>query len=221
MTGPSVAVKLNSWSRALLALALACAGSSCLAQAGEAAPPLVVGPIYEISEPSMLDELMKKLKADEASGVLRKKIEEGQRRALHSIKNPKANEALARAKAGRTWYYDPTVTATQDITANGKVIVAAGTSVNPLDKVNWSKLWLFIDARDPTQLGHARQLSAQLRANLKVILTGGNYVEAGKSLGTHVYFDQHALLTNRFGITALPATVRQEGRRLRIDEVKL
>lgn len=169
----------------------------------------------------MLDELMKKLKADEASGVMRKKIEEGQRRAIQSIKNPRANEALARAKAGRTWYYDPTVTATQDITANGKVIVAAGTSVNPLDKVNWSKLWLFIDARDPAQLGHARQLSNQLRANLKVILTGGSYEAAGKSLGVHVYFDQHALLTNRFGITALPATVRQEGRRLRIDEVKL
>lgn len=207
--------------RWLLAMAMPFVGSSCLAQAGEAAPALVVGPVYEISERSMLDELMRKLKADEASGVLRRKLEEGQRKAIQSIKSPRANDALDRAKAGRTWYYDPTVTATQDITANGKVIVAAGTAVNPLDKVNWSKLWLFIDARDPAQLGHARKLSSQLRANLKVILTGGSYEAAGKSLGTHVYFDQHALLANRFGITALPATVRQEGRRLRIDEVKL
>ena len=54
-----------------------------------------------------------------------------------------------------------------------------------------------------------------------MILTGGSYEAASQALGVYVYFDQHALLTNRFGITALPATVRQDGRRLRIDEVKL
>jgi len=204
-----------------LAVASAFAATSAFGQAGEASPALVVGPVYEIAEPSMLDELMKKLKADEASGALRRKLEEGQRRAIQSIRNPRANESLSRAAAARTWYYDPTVTATENIMANGKIVVPAGTTVNPLDKVNWSKLWLFIDGRDPTQIAHARQLSRQLRASLKVILTGGSYEATSQALGVYVYFDQHALLTNRFGITALPATVRQEGRRLRIDEVKL
>ena len=192
-----------------------------IAQAGEASPPRVVGPVYEIAEPSMLEELMKRMTADEASGFMRQKIEEGQRRAIESIKNPRSNDALQRSAQARTWYYDPTITAAQDIVANGKVIVAAGTSANPLDKVSWSKLWLFIDGRDPAQVAHARALHRTLRANLKVILTGGNYDLTGRALGFYVYFDQHALLVNRFGITALPATVRQDGRRLRIDEVKL
>jgi hypothetical protein len=69
-----------------------------IAQAGEASPARVVGPVYEIAEPSMLDELMKRLKADEASGFLRQKIEEGQRRAIESIKNPRSNDALQRAR---------------------------------------------------------------------------------------------------------------------------
>jgi len=204
-----------------LALAAAFASTSAFGQAGEASPAMIVGPVYEIAEPSMLDELMKKLKADEASGVLRRKLEEGQRRAIQSIKSPRANDGLSRAAAARTWYYDPTVTATENIMANGKIVVPAGTTVNPLDKVNWSKLWLFIDGRDPAQVAHARKLSQQLRASLKVILTGGSYEATSQALGVYVYFDQHALLTNRFGITALPATVRQDGRRLRIDEVKL
>lgn len=195
--------------------------SLALAQAGEAAPPVVVGPVYEIKEPSMLDELMKRLKADEASGEMARKLEEGRQRALNSIRNPRANDALARADKGRHWYYDPTITATEDIVANGQVVVRAGTSVNPLDRLNWSKLWLFIDGRDSTQVAHARQLATQHRTALKVILTGGSYEQIARSLGFHVYFDQHALLTTRFGIQALPATVRQEGRRLRVDEVKL
>lgn len=194
---------------------------SSFGQAGEASPPVVVGPVYEIKEPSMLDELMKRLKADEASGVLQRKIEEGQRRALNSIRNPRGNDLLIRAETGRHWYYDPTVTATEDIVANGSVIVRAGTSVNPLDRVNWSRLWLFIDARDSAQVGHARQLAKTHGQALKVILTAGSYETTARSLGFHVYFDQHAVLTTRFGIQALPATVRQEGRRLRIDEVKL
>lgn len=206
-------------------LVLACfmtfAMSSAWSQAGEAAEPLVVGPVYAITEPSMLDELMKKLKADEASGELRRKIEEGQRRAIQSIRNPAPNSSLVRAANARTWYFDPTITATQNIVANGKIVVPAGTRANPLDKVTWSKLWLFIDARDPAQLAHARHLHAQLRASIKVILTAGSWESASKDLGVHVYFDQHAILVRRFGITALPATIRQEGRRLRIDEVKL
>ena len=207
--------------RALLALLAIAGAGEALAQAGEASPPVVVGPVYEIKEPSMLDEIMKRLKADEASGVLRRKLEEGRRRAIQSIKNPTPNDGLTRATTARTWYYDPTVTATENIMANGKVVVPAGTTANPLDKVTWSKLWLFIDGRDPAQIAYAGRLSQQLRTSLKVILTGGSYEEAAKTLGAYVYFDQHASLTTRFGITAVPATVRQEGRKLRIDEVKL
>lgn len=205
----------------LTALAAAFCAGHAFGQAGEASPAVVAGPVYEITEPSMLDEIMKKLKADEASGVLRRKLEEGQRRAIQSIKSPRPNDSLARASEARTWYYDPTVTATENIMANGKVVVPAGTTANPLDKVTWSKLWLFIDGRDPAQVAYAIRLSRQLRANLKVILTGGSFEDTAKALGLYVYFDQHASLTTRFGITALPATVRQDGRKLRIDEVKL
>ncbi|KXS30377.1 MAG: Type-F conjugative transfer system protein TraW, partial [Candidatus Gallionella acididurans] len=35
-----------------------------------------------------------------------------------------------------------------------------------------------------------------------------------------VFYDQGGTLTRRFGITHVPAIVRQEGKRLRIDELR-
>ena len=167
----------------------------------------------------MLEELMKTIKADEASGAMQRRMEEGQARALESLQNPRSNDSISRASAPRTWYYDPSIVVTENIMAEGKVIVAAGTKVNPLDKVNWSKTWVFIDARDAPQLSYAKRVVSQLRGNAKVILTGGQLKDASVALGQAVYFDQGARLVSRFGIVATPATVRQEGKRLRIDEV--
>ena len=36
-----------------------------------------------------------------------------------------------------------------------------------------------------------------------------------------VYYDQHGLLTAKFGIRQVPALVSQEGMRLRIDELEI
>ena len=182
---------------------------------------IVVGPTYEIKEPSLLAELLKRVAADQASGAMQRRMDEGKTRALESMRNPAPNDSIGRAAAARTWYYDPTIVVTENITAEGRVIVRAGTRVNPLDKVNWSKLWLFIDARDPPQVSYAKRAVARLRGNTKVILTGGKLKETSLALGQQVYFDQGARLVARFGIAATPATVRQEGTRLRIDEVQV
>jgi conjugal transfer pilus assembly protein TraW len=235
MSNPSATRRPTFGAAVVVAVAVlwgAAGGRDAAAQAGSAAAPtevprdsgsseadLVVGPTYEIKEPSMLEEMMKKLRADEASGVMRRRMEEGQARALDSLQNPRPNDRISRASAPRTWYYDPSIVVTENIMAEGKVIVPAGTRVNPLDKVNWSKTWVFIDARDPPQLSYAKRAVSQMRGNAKVVLTGGKLKDTSMALGQAVYFDQGARLVSRFGIGATPATVRQEGKRLRIDEV--
>jgi conjugal transfer pilus assembly protein TraW len=69
--------------------------------------------------------------------------------------------------------------------------------INPLDYVTLSKELLFVDGRDVEQVAWALTFERPL------------------------YFDQKGLLTRRFQIAAVPASVTQEGRRLRIREFPL
>lgn len=195
--------------------------SACTVACAGERQTVPLGPTYEIVEPSALQDLQRRLEDDRASGLMQQRIKEGQERAWSSLRNPRAVDGLRRADAPRTWYYDPTITATQDIVANGTTIVRKGTTVNPLDRISWSQLWIFIDGRDPAQVRKAGELFSQARGAARIILTGGSFEKVSRELNTAIYFDQQGLLVRRLGISATPATVRQDGRRLRLDEVKL
>ena len=93
--------------------------------------------------------------------------------------------------------------------------------IEPLEVVSLSRYLLFFDARDPRQVGRARQLMASYQGRVKPILVGGSYLELMKSWRIPIYYDQHGLLTRRLGINHVPALVSQEGLRLRIDELEL
>ena len=84
------------------------------------------------------------------------------------------NTAITKATKARSFYYDPSIVVPYAITdADGRLIVAPGTRVNPLDTVSLSKQLLFIDARDPAQVGRAKRFLDERGGRLKVILTGG------------------------------------------------
>ena len=90
----------------------------------------------------------------------------------------------------------------------------------PTEKVvGLSKHLLFFDARDPRQVVRARQLIDVYQGRVKPILVAGSYLDLMKSWKLRVYYDQEGVLVRKFGITAVPAIVSQEGQRLRIDEV--
>ena len=101
----------------------------------------------------------------------------------------------------------------------GHVIVAAGTRHNPLDVVTLTRQMLFFDARDPDQVRLARAKLDELGGRLKLILTGGSYMELMKRWQVQVYYDQGGLLVKRLGIAQVPALVAQDGKRLRVDEM--
>ena len=120
----------------------------------------------------------------------------------------------------RTFYIDPSFTLDRNIVdASGRLLFAAGTRKNPLEVVSLSRHLLFFDARDPRQVGRARQLIALYQGRVKPILVGGSYLDLMQSWHVPVYYDQQGLLTRRLGITQVPALVSQEGLRLRIDEL--
>jgi conjugal transfer pilus assembly protein TraW len=179
-----------------------------------------VGPVYPITEKDMLELIKTRLLEKEKTGELAKLQQEAVKRSMNSIQNPKPVPGLGKTAKARTYYFDPSVTADRNHTdAEGRIVVAAGTRVNPLDYVSLSRHLLFFDARDKAQVARAEALIHHYQGKVKPILTGGSYVDLMRQWKAQVYYDQSGILVRKFGIRHVPALVSQEGRRLRIDEI--
>ena len=180
----------------------------------------VIGPVYPIAEPSLLEVILAKLREADANGVMARLQRDTQASVKRGIEQPTPVAKITKTTKARSFYYDPSIVVPYAITnADGKVIVAPGTKVNPLDTVSLSKRLLFIDARDAAQIGRARGILDEHGGKVKVILTGGSYLELMRHWKRPVFYDQQGQLTDQLGIRHVPALVTQEGRRLRIDEI--
>ncbi|MEK7730730.1 MAG: type-F conjugative transfer system protein TraW [Planctomycetota bacterium] len=180
----------------------------------------VIGPVYPITEPSLLEVILSKLREAEVTGVLARLQRDTQANVKRGIEQPAPVAKITKTIKARSFYYDPSIVVPYAITdAEGKVIVAPGTKMNPLDTVSLSKTLLFIDARDAAQVGRARSILDERGGKVKVILTGGSYLDLMRRWKRPVFYDQQGQLTDKLGIRHVPALVSQEGKRLRIDEI--
>lgn len=181
----------------------------------------VIGPVYPIAEPSLLEVILAKLREAEASGAIATLQREAQSNAKRLIEHPPAVAAVTKTTQPRRFYYDPTLVVPYPVMdADGKVIAPPGTQVNPLDTVSLSKHLLFFDARDAEQLELARQLLERYHGKVKLILTGGSHLDLARKWKQAIYYDQQGTLTDKLRIRQVPALVSQEGSRLRIDEIR-
>lgn len=196
------------------------AAATCWALGAQAANLGTIGPTYPVAEKNLLDVIMARLRAKEASGELKRHEQEARDRAAYAVNNPRPVDGLRRAQAARTFYFDPSFTLQSNVVdSTGAVLFPAGTRKNPLEVVSLSKHLLFFDARDPGQVARARELIEHYQGKVKPILVGGSYLDLMKRWNKPVFYDQDGTLVRKFGIAAVPAIVSQEGQRLRIDEV--
>lgn len=196
------------------------AAATCWALGAQAANLGTIGPTYPVAEKNLLDVIMAQLRAKEASGELKRHEQEARDRAAYAVNNPRPVDGLRRARAARTFYFDPSFTLQSNVVdSTGAVLFPAGTRKNPLEVVSLSKHLLFFDARDPGQVTRARELIEHYQGKVKPILVGGSYLDLMKRWNKPVFYDQEGALVRKFGIAAVPAIVSQEGQRLRIDEV--
>jgi conjugal transfer pilus assembly protein TraW len=180
----------------------------------------VIGPVFPIAEPSLLEVILSKLREAEATGVLARIQRETQANVKRGIEQPAPVERITKTIKARSFYYDPSIVVPYAIAdAEGKVIVTPGTRVNPLDTVSLSKALLFIDARDPAQVGRARSILDERGGKVKVILTGGSYLDLMRRWKRPVFYDQQGALSEKLGIRHVPALVSQEGKKLKIEEI--
>lgn len=192
-----------------------------LAPAGAPAQNLgVIGPVYPIAEPDLLQVILAKLREAEATGALARLQHEAQSRARRMVEHPAPVPTVTKTTRPRTYYHDPTIEVPYPVTdAEGAVIASAGTRLNPLDTVTLSKRLLFFDARDAEQVTRAGQLLERYHGRVKLILTGGSHLDLGRKWKLPIYYDQQGTLIEKLRIRHVPALVSQEGRWLRIDEI--
>ena len=180
----------------------------------------VIGPVYAIAEPNLMEVILARLREADTSGALAKLQQDARSGAKREVEHPAAVTRVTKTTQPRSFYYDPTIVVPYPITdAEGRVIVSPGTQVNPLDTVSLSKHLFFFDARDAGQIKRARQLLDRYHGRVKLILTGGSYLDLAHKWRLPVYYDQQGTLTEKLRIGHVPALVSQEGKRLRIDEI--
>jgi conjugal transfer pilus assembly protein TraW len=175
------------------------------------------GTVWPVIEPDLLQQIHARLTQLEKTGETARLNEELKRRTIARVNRPVPVAGFTLASAVRSWRFDPTITVERNIADDkGRVIIAAGTRVNPLDTVPLRNPLVFLDGDDPAQLAWAARRYSATKA--KLILVRGAPLELMKSRQRRFYFDQGGTLVKHFGIRAVPATVEQQGRVLLITE---
>ena len=206
-------IRLSSIRPALLACTLAV----LLAMPAQATDYGQQGTVWPVTEPDLLAQIQARLVQLEASGETARLNEELKRRTVAKVNRPAPVAGIAAASSVRRWSFDPTIAVDADIAdAKGRVIIARGTRVNPLDTVPLRAPLVFLDGDDPAQIAWAAVRFG--RTNAKFILVKGAPLELMKLRQRRFYFDQGGTLSAHFGIRAVPAVVVQQGRQLLVTE---
>jgi len=181
----------------------------------------VIGPTYEIAERDLVEVIKDKFRRMEMTGELAKRNEEYKRRVIEGIERPKPVPGINPTKTARTFYIDPTFTLDRNVVdEKGNILYPAGTRINPFDYDRMSKALLFFDGRDKKQVEFARRFMAESKTPVKPILVGGEPLRLMREWKMDVFYDQGGALSKRFSITQSPAVVTQEGKRIRVDEIR-
>jgi conjugal transfer pilus assembly protein TraW len=177
----------------------------------------VIGTAYPVIERDLIEVIQERLRQKTQSGELAALNQAMLDRAKRTARRP-PGVALPRAKDYRAVALNPVYTLDKDLTdAEGKLLFKAGTPVNPLEIRPLSKTLCFIDGDDPQQVAWIKTYCANEARN-KWILINGDTGALSQQTGVRWYFDQRGVLTQRFGLQAVPAVIRQSGRRLYVEE---
>lgn len=178
------------------------------------------GALFPVVEADLLSVIQKRLTAMQASGEIDRANRQLAERTAAQVRRPVPVPGIGHAAEERRWTFDPTITVNADLRdARGRVVVAAGTRVNPLDTVPLRQRLVFLDGDDEGQVAWA--MGATTAVNAKLILVSGSPFALMKAEQRRFYFDQKGTLTRHFGIRAVPAVVEQQGRTLAVRELVL
>ena len=176
----------------------------------------VRGATWPVAEPDLLAQIEARLMDMQRSGALARLEDEARDGARRMLEEPEPAPRIAPAREARSRLFDPAITVARDIrAADGVLIAAAGTRVNPLERVALVRDLLFVDGRRPAEIAWA--LAHEGPA--KIVLLAGRPLELMRRHRRPFFFDQGGRLAARLGLRFTPSLVEQAGSRLRITEI--
>lgn len=172
-------------------------------------------PTVAIAETDMLQLVTEKVAKTDWQVVQRKGVDMVKRKLARG-----PGLQAPRASAARTFRVDLTTEFPDDIKdpSNNRILVKAGTRVNPLSKVVWPHTMVIVNATDPEQVQWLQRYMAEHpKVLLKLAVTAGA-IEPLMTTVQHRVFWMTDELMQRFKIAALPSVVRQVGSELEVRE---
>ena len=178
----------------------------------------VRGATWPVAEPDLLARIEARLLEMERSGEQARLEQEARANARRKLEEPDAVAGIAPAREERSRLFDPGITVARDIrTADGALIAAAGTRVNPLERIALARDLLFVDGRREAEIAWA--LSHDRPA--KIVLLAGRPLDLMRRHGRPFFFDQGGRLAARFSLRFTPSLVEQDGAQLRVTEIPI
>ena len=212
MNGPDTSPAFRPFAAAALAVALALASPA----AATAKDLGVRGATWPVAEPDLLAEIEARLVEMRRSGELARLEQEARERARMKLEEPDPVPGIAPAAEERSRLFDPAITVARDIrTPDGTLIAAAGTRVNPLERIVLARDLLFVDGRREAEIAWAL---AHERPS-KIVLLAGRPLDLMRRHRRPFFFDTGGRLAARFGLSLTPSLVEQAGTQLRITEI--
>ncbi|MEM6415608.1 MAG: type-F conjugative transfer system protein TraW [Pseudomonadota bacterium] len=204
------------WRRPVFAVLLA-----LFCEAARAEDLGVRGEVFPVAEPDLFSEIQARFNRLEAAGEVDRINQRLRDRAIATAERPPRVEGIDRTTDPRSFHFDPTVVVQENIvTPDGRIIASAGDTFNPLDYTPMQQRLVFFDGDDLEQVEWARAEIAGTDAQVQPILIGGPVLELTRNWRRQVFFDQGGKITERFGISQVPARVIRDGNRLLVEEVQ-
>jgi conjugal transfer pilus assembly protein TraW len=180
---------------------------------------VVVGETFPIAEPNLLAVIHERIENFDGGEEI---VEAARERVRERFSQ--APEQLPESDSDRTYFVDPSITLTRDITLpEGQVVAYEGTRVNPLEVAPWDMQVVVIDATSDWQVEQAMLWSQN--AHLRTIFlatrkpnTPQGMEQLGHKLQDHVHLVDE-LVVRRMDLQAVPSRVQQDGLQVRVDVV--
>ncbi|MGX6477227.1 type-F conjugative transfer system protein TraW [Klebsiella grimontii] len=177
------------------------------------------GDLWPVREQDMLQLITQRLQTLQTTGKWDQTMDEFKQRVIENSQRPAPVEGIKRAEKYEQRWFDPSIRLTEDLKDNkGRVFARKGDVVNPLKTVPFVQTLYFINGDDADQIAWMkRQVPETLMS--KIILVRGSVPETSAVLDSRIYFDQNGVLSQRFGLTTVPARITPalSGERLNIE----
>lgn len=178
------------------------------------------GATWPVAEPDMVEEMKRRIMAID--------WEKKKEAAINRFWTNQHYQDLPEAKQTVSWTFDPTLVLNKDVTLpDGRVLIKAGTAINPLARIPLTKRYIIFDARKKWQVELAKRLydkSLSEGRGAMLIMTDfdtakgwDGFESLSKHLGARIMLLDE-VVKSRFHLRAVPSVAESEGTRMKISE---